>query len=66
MENKTESWLIETIRDDGAEGWKEVAQALEDGAYLESIGVEDADITAVDGAHEHATLMAESHPDLKF
>jgi len=62
----TKEALIEMIRADGAENWKSVARAIEDGAYLKSIGVEDAEIPAVEDAHEHATLMAESHPDYQF
>jgi len=62
----TKENLLEMIRENGAEDWRSVAQALEDGDYLKSIGVEDADIPAVEDAHEHATLMAESHPDYKF
>ena len=58
--------LLEMIREDGAKDWKSVAQALEDGSYLKSIGVEDTEIPAVEDAHEHATQMAESHPDYKF
>ena len=62
----TREKLIEMIREDGAKDWKSVAQTLEDGAYLKRIGVEDAEIPAVEDAHEHATLMAEAHPDYKF
>ena len=62
----TKENLLEMIRENGAEDWRSVAQALEDGDYLKNIGVEDADIPAVEDAHEHATLMAESHPDYKF
>jgi len=58
--------LLEMIREDGAEDWKSVAQALEDGSYLKRIGVEDTEIPAVEDAHQHATQMAESHPDYKF
>jgi hypothetical protein len=55
--------LFETIREDGAEDWQAVALALEDGAYLKSIGVEDAQTPVVEDAHDHATLMAVSRCD---
>jgi len=58
--------LIKMIRADGAEDWKSVAQGLEDGAYLKTIGVEDVEMPAVEDAHQHATQMAESHPNHKF
>lgn len=58
--------IITMIREDGAEDWQSVVNALEDGAYLKSIGVEDESIPAVEDAHSHALEMAEAHPEYKF
>jgi hypothetical protein len=58
--------LLEMIRADGAEDWKAVANALEDGEYLKSIGVEDIDVPAVEDAYAHADRMAMTHPDYVF
>src|SRR5680860_866997 len=57
--------LFTMIREDGAEDWRSVVDALEDGAYLKSIGVDDESTSAVENAHSHALEMAESHPDYK-
>jgi len=64
--SRNKETLLERIRENGAEDWKSVTQALEDGSYLRSIGIEDPEIPAVEDAHQHATQMAESHPDYKF
>lgn len=66
MQNLTRESVLETIRADGAEDWKAVVHALEDGAYLRSIGIEDTDVPAVEDAHDHAQRSASIHPHHKF
>jgi hypothetical protein len=55
--------LLEEIRID-AEDWHQVLAALEDGAYLSTLG--DVSESIVEDAHDHARMMAQSHPEYKF
>ena len=65
MSKLTREEIISTVKE-SAEDWQGVVYALEDGAYLKSIGVTDDDQSAVEDAHDLATKMTATHPEYKF
>ena len=56
--------LLTIIKEDGAEDWQAVVEALQDFEYLLSVG--DMNINTIEDASNFAQTMQQSHPDYKF